>query len=143
MRPVELPAEPTHWPLLGTEGPVVVISGRVAYRLGRLLLTELRRARDQGEALDAELVATIYAIEAAGLAYVHRVTATDPAGADASASRRREVLTVAEVAVRLECSHRNVRALATRGALAGRRDGRSWVFDPVDVEEYAATRRPA
>ena len=153
MRPVELPAEPPHWPLLGADGPVAVVSGRVAYRLGRLLMTELRRARDQGEALDPELVATIYAIEAAGLAYVDRVTGTEVPPADAeeslaaplhaTPSSRHDTLTVSEVATRLGCSERNVRALATRGALAGRRDGRSWLFDHVDVEEYAASRRPA
>ena len=51
------------------------------------------------------------------------------------------MLTTTEVASRLGCSTRNVRALAERGALPGRRLGRSWTFDAVDVQDYIDKRR--
>lgn len=157
------------FPLVGADGPVAVVSGRVAYRMARLLVAELRRARDNGERLDPELIATIRAIEAAGRAYATRridaalaADGDDPVEATSSVPPADDgerpapepdpesvghvagvAMSTAAVAARLGCSERNVRALADRGALAGRRVGRTWVFDPVDVEEYAAARASA
>ena len=158
MQTVRFQAQRT-WPLVGGDGPAVLVTGRVAYRLGRLLLAELRRARDNGEVVDAELVATIRAIEAAGTAYAQKLTSeaaaegtgtSAPSDAEAPAitgpqpavgdGEMTATMTTAAVAARLGCSERNVRALADRGALPGRRVGRAWVFDAVEVEEYATAR---
>lgn len=140
---------PESFPLLGRDGPVVVVTGAVAYRLSKLLMSEMRRARDRGERLDADLVKTVLAIEAAGREYAtRRVLGALAASAegtpgipDSPQHETTDVLTTTEVAARLGCSTRNVRALAERGALPGRRVGRSWTFDAVDVQEYIDTRR--
>ena len=128
---------------------MVIVTGAVAYRLSRLLLTEMRRARDRGERLDPELVRTVLAIERAGREYATRRVLGALAASDdgttgippADEHETTAVLTTTEVASRLGCSTRNVRALAERGALPGRRVGRSWTFDVVDVQEYIDTRR--
>lgn len=127
----------------------MVVSGSVAYRLSRLLMAEMRRARDGGERLDPDLVATVLAIEEAGREYAtRRVLGALAASADGSSGIPKDdadeitaVLTTTEVASRLGCSTRNVRALAERGALPARRVARSWVFDAIDVQEYIETRR--
>lgn len=140
---------PASQPLLGRDGPVVVVTGAVAYRLSKLLMTELRRARDRGEQLDRDLVATVLAIEEAGRAYATRRVLSALAASDDGTTgipqpgerETTDVLTTTEVADRLGCSTRNVRGLAERGALRGRRVGRTWTFDVVDVQEYIDTRR--
>lgn len=140
---------PESFPLLGRDGPVVVVTGAVAYRLSRLLMAEMRRARDRGERLDSDLIATVLAIDEAGREYAtRRVLGALAASEDGTtgiplreADDITAVLTTTEVAARLGCSARNVRALAERGALSGRRVGRSWTFDVVDVQEYIDTRR--
>ena len=128
---------------------MVIVSGAVAYRLSKLLMAEMRRARDRGERLDADLVKTVLAIEAAGREYATRrvlgaLAASDDGTPGIPPPDERAttgVLTTTEVASRLGWSTRNVRALAERGALPATRAGRSWVFDIVDVEEYIETRR--
>ena len=140
---------PESFPLLGRDGPVVVVTGAVAYRLARLLMAEMGRARDRGERLDPDLVKTVLAIDAAGREYATRrvlsaLAASDDGTTgipDADAREITDVLTTTEVASWLGCSTRNVRALAERGALPGRRVGRSWTFDAVDVQDYIDTRR--
>ena len=140
---------PKSFPLLGDDGPIVIVTGPVAYRLSRLLMAEMRRARDRGERLDQDLVKTVLAIDAAGRAYAtRRVLGALAAADDGTYGIPHEdepaitaVLTTQEVAQRLGCSTRNVRALAERGALPAKRAGRSWVFDAVDVQEYIDTRR--
>ena len=137
------------FPLLGRGGPVVVVTGALAYRLSKLQMAEMRRARDRGERLDPELVKTVLAIEEAGRQYattrvLGALAASDPGPPGIPQSGDHEItelLTTTEVASRLGCSTRNVRALAERGALAGRRVGRSWTFDAVDVQEYIDARR--
>ena len=140
---------PEPLPLLGRDGPVVIVTGAVAYRLSKLLMSEMRRARDRGEHLDPDLVKTVLAIDAAGREYAtRRVLNALAASADGMGGipprdepATNDMLTTTEVATRLGCSPRNVRALAERGALPGRRVGRSWTFDVVDVQEYIDARR--
>lgn len=111
-------------------------------------MTEMRRARDRGERLDPELVKTVLAIDSAGREYATRRVLDALAASDDGTTgiptpeehETTDVLTTTEVAARLGCSTRNVRALAERGALRGRRVGRSWTFDVVDVQEYIETR---
>jgi len=128
--------------VLGADGPVAVITGRVAYRIARPLLRELLRAQAQGEYVEPAVVAAIRAIEVAALAYVERVRGAAQAAAEAANDRslNEHLLSTAEVATQLGCSARNVRALAERGALPAVRNGRVWGFDPVDVAELVAAR---
>ena len=112
-------------------------------------MTEMRRARDRGERLDPELVKTVLAIDSAGREYATRRVLDALAASDDGTTgiptpeehETTDVLTTTQVAARLACSTRNVRALAERGALPGRRVGRNWTFDVVDVQEYIETRR--
>lgn len=136
------PARPVAVPLLGTDGPVAVITGRVAYRLARPLLRELERAQAHGEYVEPAVVGAIRAIELAGLAYVDRVKGAAHAAAQAANDLMLDehLLSTAEVAAQLGCSPRNVRALAERGAIPAVRNGRAWGFDPVDVAELVAAR---
>lgn len=139
---------PESLPLLGEEGPVVIVTGGVAYRLSKLLVGEMRRAMDRGERVDPEVARTVMAIERAGRHYAtQRVMRALAAAADGSdgipqeePSEITEMLTTSDVAQRLKCSPRNVRSLAERGAIPARRVNRSWVFDPVDVAEYISQR---
>ena len=127
---------------------MVVVTGNVAYRLSKLLVTEVRKAKERGEHLDPELVRTVVAIERAGREYAtRRVMRALAASGDGSGgippgdpSEITGMLTTSEVADRLNCSPRNVRGLAERGAIPARRVNRSWVFDPVDVAEYISQR---
>lgn len=136
------PSRPTQLPLLGADGPVAIVTGRVAYRLARPLLRELERARAQGEYVEPAVVAAIQAIELAGVAYLERVKRAAQQVAEAANDQALDehLLSTAEVAVQLGCSARNVRALAERGAIPARRNGRAWGFDPVDVAELVAAR---
>ena len=128
--------------MLGADGPVAVVTGRVAYRLARPLLRELARAQSQGEYVEPAVVAAIRAIEVAGLAYLERIQGAAQAAAEEANDRTLDetLLSTNEVARRLGCSARNVRALAERGAIPAVRNGRAWGFDPVDVAELVAAR---
>src|SRR5687768_6869864 len=105
-------------------------------------MAEMRRASDRGERLDPDLVKTVLAIDAAGREYAtQRVLSALAASDDGTTgipsdeeSATTVMLTTQEVAQRLGCSTRNVRALAERGALPAKRAGRTWLFDVVDVE---------
>lgn len=128
--------------MLGADGPVAVITGRVAYRLARPLLRELSRAQSQGEYVEPAVIAAIRAIEVAGLAYLERIQGAAQAVAEDANDRalNEHLLSTAEVAAALGCSARNVRALAERGAIPAVRQGRAWGFDPADVAELVARR---
>lgn len=128
--------------MLGADGPVAIITGRVAYRVARPLLRELARAQSQGEYVEPAVVAAIRAIELAGLAYLERIQNAAQAAAEAANDQtlNDHLLSTAEVAKRLGCTARNVRALAERGAIPATRNGRAWGFDPADVAELVAAR---
>lgn len=94
-------------------GPLVVVTGRVAARLSRPLAGLLRQARDQGERLDEEVVATVSAIEQAGREYAaSRVRAGSASGtseldfAELPSGSDRDGLSTAEAADELGCSER-------------------------------------
>ena len=145
------------------------MSGRIAFALTRPLLRVLQEARDAGVALDEELLATVRAIELAGEAYTAAEVAAATAGVGSppgvSGSRpgvearkssaasvdllavgppvRHDpaVMTTTAAAARLGCQPRNVRDLAARRVLPGRRlDSGQWVFDAAEVDAFAAQR---
>jgi len=121
------------------DGPVVIVTGRVASRIARPLGRLLREARDRGEQLDDEVVTTVTALERASRTYAaRRVLATSvngSAGPDLAevTARSPDALTTADVADRLGCGERNVVRLIAAGELNGRRVGRAWLVDAGSV----------
>jgi excisionase family DNA binding protein len=139
---------------VGLEGPEVRVTARVAVQLVAPLGEWLRRRHAAGEPLDPDLLATVAAFEMASA--VHTASgngspSTPEIGGAASEcgnlphdeaemvhDRR---MSTAAAARRLGCSPRRARQLAAAGALPAHRLGGCWLFDPVDVDRYAAERR--
>ncbi len=138
-------------PLIGTDGPVVIVTGRVARRLASPLIDLLRRARDAGERLDEDLVATVRALEEAGRAYAEgrvRASLTSANGHEqrpqtdmAPELKSHAGITITEAAERLGVGERQARRLAADGRFGGRRVGKAWIVDPVAVGEYVSERK--
>ncbi len=135
--------------LVGADGPAVVVTGRVARMLTPVLVSALRKARDEGQSLDVELVATVKHLEDAGEAFAAARAAVQRSAAGTLGIPPYDppvtmaLMSTADVAQRLGCGTRNVRALAERGTLPGRRVGSVWSFDPADVEHYLERRASA
>ena len=134
-------------PLLGIDGPVVVVTGRVARRLSAPLTDLLRRARDNGERLDEDLVATVRAICMADRAYTEgRIRASlvsangheEQPNEDMASDWRGHAghISVAEAAERSGLGIRHVRRLAAEGRFGGRRVGSAHLVDPVALAEF-------
>lgn len=119
---------------------VVVVPAATAAKLAgplRALVVEHRRRN--GGPVDPDVAALVDACErlAAGVARSQHGVA-DP-GCEAAPSEpmtRPEPMNVLDVADLLGCTAQNVRALAARGSLPGRKTGSSWVFYRHDVDEY-------
>lgn len=128
--------------LVGADGPAVVVSGRVARMFTPVLVAAIRKARDAGQYLDVELVATVRHLEEAGEAFVAARGAVERSAVGMSGippgdeSATMSMMSTTDVARRLGCGTRNVRALAERGTLPGRRVGSVWSFEAADVEDY-------
>ena len=130
------------------DGPVVVVSGRVAARLYRPLGQLIREARDRGERIDEEVLATAKAIESAGRSYAAgRVMATSDLGppplptADVtSSSTPGEWLSTSAVADRLGCTERHVVRLIAEGHLASTRIGVAHLVEPSELARYLEDR---
>ncbi len=127
--------------------PGVLVTRRVAYRLAPPLRRLAREAQRNGEHLGPELTATLQAIDEAARAYEMEAADRLARMAEGSAGGTHGIphqgapanlcpMTAKQVAERLGCSPRNVTERARRGSLPGRLVGRSWVFDPLDVEEH-------
>jgi excisionase family DNA binding protein len=139
-------------PLL--EGPVVLVTPSVAARLARPLGDALRRARDSGERVPSDVIATVRAIDEIARAHAARRV---EASLTTSASRSSEVdlaevasyspgdgwITTREAADRLGCSPRYVTMLIDTRRLGARRVGRAWSIDAGDVERLVREREAA
>jgi excisionase family DNA binding protein len=134
------------------DGPAVLLSARVCARLDAIVDAVDRQSRLDGLPLPPEVRAALDGIRAAGRTYRSAAraalpTATADSGSTGSAATPRSVkvgdMTTTAVAAQLKTGERNVRDLAARGALPGRRVGRAWLFDAVDVAEYLDTRQEA
>lgn len=55
-----------HLPIVGEDGPVVMVAGRIARRLAPVLMEALRRATAEGQVIDDEVAATVRAVERVG-----------------------------------------------------------------------------
>ena len=130
------------------DGPVVVVSGRVAALLCRPLRKLLLKARDDGARLDDDVLATVAAIERAGRAYTSgRLAASDdgtpkrPMTAAASPSDMHGWFSTSAVADRLGCTERNVRRLIASERLASTRVGRAHLIDPAELARHLEDSR--
>jgi hypothetical protein len=121
------------------DGPVVVVTGRVASRIARPLGRLLREARDRGERVDDEVVAAVTALERASRIYAARrvlagsVDGTAGPNSAELAAPSPDELSMAVVAERLGCGERNVTKLIARRHLDGRKVGRTWLVDAGSV----------
>lgn len=127
------------------DGPVVLLSAKVCARLDAIVDAVERQSRLDGLPLPAEVREALDGIRAAGRAYrsaarASRDLPTADSGSRGSAGNPPSVMvdhmTTTAVAAALGTRERNVRDLAARGALPGRRAGRAWLFDPIVVSEY-------
>jgi excisionase family DNA binding protein len=128
-------------------GPLVVVTGQVAARLSRPLVGLLRQARDRGERLDDELVATVSAIERAGREYAaSRVRAGSASGtaeldsAELPSGSGVDGLSTAKAAAQLRCSERWVTKLIASRRLEAQRVGRAWLVDAASLANLIEDR---
>lgn len=129
-------------------GPTVVVSARVAALMSRPLRRLVAEARNGGERLDDEVLATVSAIDAAGRAYVSgRLLASSddgmarrPLAELAPSSVVDGWLSTSDVADRLGCSERNVVRLIAARRLPSVRVGRAHLIDPAELARYLEDR---
>ena len=131
------------------DGPLVIVTGRVASRIARPLGRLLREARDRGERIDDEVAATVSAIERASHTYAaRRVMAgtaegtSRPRSAELTAVSPDELGT-ADVATRLGVTERTVTNFLNAGRLQGRMVGRTWLVDAGSVARLLEERASA
>lgn len=134
--------------LVGVDGPVVLVSGRVAHRIAPLLARQVRAQADAGGTPDADVTEVVRALRLAANAYAAvRVTAVcgSPGLPQAPVPRPsvHGLLTAGQVAARLGCKPRNVLDLRARGRLRGEKAAGRWWFDPVEVAELVEERKAA
>ncbi len=125
----------------------MIVGPRAAWRMARLLVSQVREARERGERLDDELLATVAAIETSANFYAARragcatscATTTDPLAVSATPGTLAR-MTTPDVAARIGCSSSHVTSLARRRVLPAEQLGRAWTFSPTDVEAFLAGR---
>ena len=134
-------------PILGLDGPVVVVTPPVAARLARELVPLLQQAQRRGQSVDPDTAATIRAFAQIGNAYraTARAETIGSYGSNGSATDGSAVtvvtMTTNQVADLLGTGERNVRDLVQRGRLiASGRVGRGWRFDVLDVARFLEER---
>lgn len=122
----------------------MIVSARAAALLNRPLRRLLREARERGERIDDEVLATVAAIDRAGHAYAsERVLASSEFGMSPlplteapSCSGSDGLLSTSEVADRLGCGERNVVRLISERRLSSVRRGRMHLVDPGVLARY-------
>jgi len=118
----------------------VVIPDADAGELLRLVLLGLRvKARRTGAVASPRLVELLRDLHEAELRHHARVPAPTFAietSRAAPATLDGDVLSVAEAAKTLGCSHVWVRVLARSGRLRARRAGRTWLIDRASLDAY-------
>ena len=126
------PGRATALPLL--QG--VYAGDRVAYQLSPFLRAYVTGVREAGQPIDADVDAFVLAMHLAAERWMSGSGHGRRTSADmASSSGRQRLLTATQVADQLQCTERHARRLAS-GALAGRKQGRSWVVERSQVDSY-------
>lgn len=137
-------------PLLGVDGPSVLVDARSAYLLRDALRAWVAHHQRAGAMRKVNAVAPVLeAWERAAAAHAERVLAVpasargraDAPAETAGAESDAQVVGVAEAAALLGVSERQVRRLAATGALPGRLIGGAWVFEVAAVRGALAERR--
>lgn len=104
------------------------------------------RLRDEARRTAPDVYTVLVAMRAAEVLLARevppQVPTAVPAGSDHACSKR-EGLGTAEVAARAGITTRAVTKAAQDGRLPGRQHPTGWRFDPADVDEWIARRRPA
>ena len=121
--------------LIGFTGPGVVVPGRVAAVLDKLL--DLREIRTQLRGYDAELDGVLVAMATAAAAW--RASATGRPERT-SPDPLPEWITTAKAADVLYCDPRHVRRLIAEGKLTGQQITRGWLVETESVQMYRAAR---
>lgn len=127
--------------LNGSEG--FLVPGALASAVAELLDHGATRLRQNGVELRPELAECIAVARIAGQRHAESRLSGTPGIPQVGDSVRvdPEMMTTAQVATRLGCGERNVRALADRQTLPGRRHHRhGWLFHPDDVAAFVAAR---
>jgi excisionase family DNA binding protein len=125
------------------EGDAAIVSGAVCLALRPVLQKLWARAREGGNEEVADgcekmlTVAGAYSAKRTGVSGIPRNTGESTPSAPA---RMIAPMTTSQVATRLGCGERNVRALAKRKTLRGRQISGRWLFERADVDAYAAER---
>ena len=136
--------DPRGWPMLTT--PAVMVEPDVAAAISATLVRALEQAQRAGERVPPRVVATIRAIESLGRAHRQSTAVIEPPCSATGTSERSDLnghatLGTSMVAALLECTPRNVVALARRGSLPGVQASGRWFFDPVEVDGFINRRK--
>ncbi len=123
------------------EGPVLVSSPEMAWRMWRLLEPALIRVRDSGAAVDPDFAVHLGELRRVAAAAIPsgkttRATETTAGSCDGWTIT---TMSTAEVAQVLGTTTSNVTARARRGSLPGWQVGRLWVFDAAGIERELAS----
>lgn len=122
----------------GLDGPVVVVSARIAAVLTAPEVLGTWRRAHRGD--DAELDQVLVALTVAGIEYRNRLAGRGQERAPITVTDASLAMTTAQAADRLSCSPRTViRAIRDR-KLAAHRVGHMWLVAHEDIEHYAAQR---
>jgi len=129
-------------------GGELLFDHRGVLMLDRLVRVAVRAARADGIAPQGETAALVAAVAAAAevaevAVHARRGSAEVPGGAGRGSSGGVDDMTCADLAKRWSCTARNVRDLAHRGALEGRRTGQGWRFPLETVLAFEAGREGA
>lgn len=125
----------------GTEGPVVIVGGRVAAWLERH--ANLRAIRTAHRGIDPEVDAVMVALGVAAATWRQRVAASADHGteqAKQAAPVPRSTLTTKQAATLLDMSERGIRDACAEGRLPAERHGGQWAIAREDAEHYRAGR---
>ncbi len=134
--------------IIGAEEPAVIVQGRFARLLVKLLEPQLEHyARREGVHWPPDFLAIIGELRRARDAYAAHVASCASETSETVLAEPPAIIDddigTSAVADRLGCTEQYVRKLARRGTIAGRRTATGWRFDPVDVNGYVAHRATA
>jgi hypothetical protein len=121
--------------------PLVLLGGHECAALAPTLTRALRDAERAGQHVDDAARDAIGEIAELAERWKAALGVGTPGMPRSTPDDEPETLSSMEVARIVGCSTRNVRALAQRGSLRGRRTTSGWLFDPVDVAAFNAARK--
>lgn len=131
--------DPKHY-VHGIDGPIAIISGRVAAWLHQQLQLDALRKDVRG--IDSEVDHVLIALSVAASAWRASVLGTGPRNLP-EPKPRSTWLTTTEVADLLNLTDRAVRSACQSGRLSAQRIGDRWQISREDFEHYRAARRAA